>query len=309
MGQAAHLHRRRVRAVQHGRAQPFDRAVLLVGLLQPPQAVQGGVTAGVHRGERGGLARVDRRKRGGQQRMDQRVVADQRGLAGGPPQQPHHLAPLGGIGDRADGRQVLLRRGREQLRHPGQPPRHGQLQGAPPPGLEPAQHRLADPVVPEPHRRMRPGLGHQQALLESGRQRLVHRTGRLAGGGLQHAELGTPAQARHRLQHGPGLLRQGGGTRRQQPGHLGPAQVRAHRRLVPPPPGGRRGQQAVAAQRVEQLYRLIRVAARVRLDHRGQARGRGPVHAQHLGDHRGQARARQAAQPQVPHRGLIEPAG
>lgn len=29
MGQAAHLYRRRVRAVQHGRAQPFDRAVYL----------------------------------------------------------------------------------------------------------------------------------------------------------------------------------------------------------------------------------------------------------------------------------------
>jgi hypothetical protein len=36
VGHAAHLHRRRVRAVHHGRARPFDRAVHLVGLLQPP---------------------------------------------------------------------------------------------------------------------------------------------------------------------------------------------------------------------------------------------------------------------------------
>ena len=125
----------------------------------------------------------------------------------------------------------------------------------------------------------------------------------LAGGGLQHAELSAAAQAGHRLQHGPGLLRQGGGRRRQQPGHLGPAQVRAHRRLIPPPPGRCRSQQAIAAQRVEQLHRLVRVAARMRLDHRGQARGRGLVHAQHLGDHRGQARLRQVAQPQMPHPG------
>ena len=85
--------------------------------------------------------------------------------------------------------------------------------------------------------------------------------------------------------------------------------MRAHRRLVPPPPGGRRGQQAVAAQRVEQLHGLVRVAARMRLDHLGQARHRGPVHAQHLGDHGGQARLRQVAQPQVPHRGLVPPPG
>jgi len=47
----------------------------------------------------------------------------------------------------------------------------------------------------------------------------------------------------------------------------------------------------------------------MRLDHLGQALRRGPVRAQHIGDHGGQARARQVAQPQVPHRGLIEPAG
>ena len=215
MGQAAHLERRRVRTVQNGGAQPFDRGVHLVRLLQPPQAVKRGVTAGVHFGERAGLTRLDRPKRGGQQRMHQRVVPGQHGLAGGAPQQPHHLALLRGINDRIGHRQVLLRRDREQLRHRRQPPRHGQLHGAPPPGLQPAQDRLADPVVPEPHRRMCPGLCHQQALIEGGCQRLIHHVGRLAGGGLQQAQLGPAAQARHRLRHLPGLLRQGGSARRQ----------------------------------------------------------------------------------------------
>ena len=87
------------------------------------------------------------------------------------------------------------------------------------------------------------------------------------------------------------------------------AQVRAHGRRVPPPPAGRRGQQPVAAQRVEQLHRLVRVAGRVRLDHLGQARRRGRGHVQHLRHHGDRAGDRQVVQPQLLHPGLIPPPG
>ena len=83
--------------------------------------------------------------------------------------------------------------------------------------------------------------------------------------------------------------------------------MRAHGRGVPPPPGGRRGQHAVAAQRVEQLHRLVRIAGRVRLDQLGQGRRRGRIHVQHLGDHGDQTRHGQVVQPQVPHPGLLAP--
>ena len=78
--------------------------------------------------------------------------------------------------------------------------------------------------------------------------------------------------------------------------------------VVPPPPGGRRGQHAVAAQRVEQLHRLVRIAGRVRFDQLDQARRRGRVHVQHLRDHGDQSSdTRQVVQPQVPHPGLLAP--
>ena len=89
-----------------------------------------------------------------------------------------------------------------------------------------------------------PGSDHQQALVERGRQPLLHHARRLAGGGLQQAQLGPPAQTRHRLHQLPRRRRHGRDPRRQQPGHLGPAQVRAHGRGVPPPPGGGRRQHA-----------------------------------------------------------------
>jgi len=87
------------------------------------------------------------------------------------------------------------------------------------------------------------------------------------------------------------------------------AQGSPYRRVVPPPPGRCPGQQAIAAQRVEQLYRLIRIAVCARLDRLGQARGRRPVNTQDFGDHGDQVRARQVGQRQALHRGLIEPAG
>ncbi len=161
----------------------------------------------------------------------------------------------------------------------------------------------------EPHRLMRPGLCHQEALAEGGRQSLVYHARWFAGGGLQQAHFGSPAKAGHRLHHLPGRRRHRGSTRGQQPGSLRLAQVSAHRRRIPPPPGGRRGQHAVAAQRVEQLQRLIRIAMRVRGDHLGQARRRRRVHVEHLRSHGDKTRDGQVCQPQVPHSGLFTPPG
>ena len=152
VGQAAHLHRRRVRALQGGGAQPLDGAVLLVRLVQAPDAEQGGVPAGVHLHQRGGLARVDQPQRARQERVHQGVLADQRRLVGGAAQQPHHPSALRRIVDRVGHRQVLLGRDGEQLRHLGQPPRHGQLQGLSPRRIQPGQNRLAEAVVAKPHR-------------------------------------------------------------------------------------------------------------------------------------------------------------
>jgi hypothetical protein len=66
VAEAAHLHRRRVRAIQRGRAQFLDGAVLLVRLLKPRQAEQRGVPAGAHLDAGGGVGRVDQPQRGRQ---------------------------------------------------------------------------------------------------------------------------------------------------------------------------------------------------------------------------------------------------
>src|SRR3954454_13477116 len=54
VAQAAHLHARRVDALQGGGAQLLDGAVLLVRLVQAPDAEQGGMPDGAYLGERGG---------------------------------------------------------------------------------------------------------------------------------------------------------------------------------------------------------------------------------------------------------------
>ena len=146
--------------------------------------------------------------------MNLAVIPHQRGLFGGAAQQCHHRRALPGVGDRVDDREVLLGGDGEQLRSDRQPPRHRQVQAVPPLGINLGEDRFTDAVVTESHRVMGPGLGHQNDLFEGRCQALFHHFGRLGGRGRQHAELGSPAQTRHRLQHVPGGGRQG-----RQPGH------------------------------------------------------------------------------------------
>jgi hypothetical protein len=168
-------------------------------------------------------------------------------VVGGAAQQLHCLLSLGGVVDGVDYGQVLFGGDREQLRHPGQSPRHGQLQCASPMRVEPAQDRLAGAVVAEPHRLVGARFDHQDALVEGRRQQLFHDTRRLAGRGLQHPDRDTPAETRHRLQQLPGPRRYGLDARREQLADLGAAQMGVHGRRVPPPPGGGWGEHAVAA--------------------------------------------------------------
>jgi hypothetical protein len=160
----------------------------------------------------------------------------------------------------------------------------------------------------KPHRLMRTGLGHQQALLQGRCQRQVHHARRFADGDLQRAQLGRPAQARHRLQRRPRLRRQHLKTRGRQPGHLGRAQVGAQYRHVPCRPARRRRGQAVAAQCVQQFCCVIRIAARVRSDDLCQLGRHGLVHVQHLGDHGDEAGDRQVGQPHRFRSGRFPPA-
>jgi hypothetical protein len=156
---------------------------------------------------------------------------------------------LGGVTDRVDDRQVLLRRHREQLGHRRQPARQGELQPAPALRLDTAKDRLADAVVAEPHRLLRSGLHDQQAVLDGRRQVIRHV--RRVGRDPQQAQLGPPAQAGHRLHRGPGLFRHGRETRLLHLRVLRPVQAGTHGLGLPAPPSGGRRQDAVAAQRVE----------------------------------------------------------
>ena len=308
IGQAPHLQGRRARPFCSAAAQPLDPAVLLVGVLETTETEEGGVPRGVHAYERRGVVDVDKPQRGGHERLHHGVVADQPRLVGGAVQHRHHLTALGRILDRVDDRQVLLGGHGVQLRHGDQPPRQVQLERASPLGVEPAQDRLADPVMPEPHRDTLAGLDDQEALVEGGRERPVDLRRRRAGRDPQDADLGAPAEARHRLDDQLGLGRHRRHARRQGPGHLGPAQAHAHGSPVPAPPGGRRSQRAGAAQRVEQLDDLVRIARGVLVD-RGRQIGRGSrVDAEHVGDHRHDAWRSQVLQVQVPDRRLGSPA-
>ena len=177
-------------------------------------------------------------------------------------------------------------------------------------GSSPRKDRLADAVVAEPHRLMRPGLRHQQALVEGGRQRLLHHARRFAGGGLQQAQLGPPAQTRHRLHQPPATAP--AGPRPAPPAARPPRSGPGGRAPPPRPTATRRPSRPARPSRRSALssstvsYGLPR---RVRVDHLGQARRRGRVHVQHLGDHGDEAGRRQVVQPQVPHSGLFPPPG
>ena len=240
------------------------------------------------------VSRVDQPQRGRQQRVHQRVVADQRRLVGGAPQQPHHLAPLRRVVDRVDHRQVLLGRDREQLRHPGQPPRQGQLQGASPRRVQPAQDRLADPVVAEPHRRHA-----RRAPSPAGPRR-----GR-APAAVPPRAAGSPVAACSRLSSarpprhaiassscrdaaGMASTRAASSPATSDWPRCARTAASSHRH-----PPAVAVSSAVAAQRVEQLHGLVRIAARVRLDHLDQAAPRrpGPRAASRPPSRRGSARA------------------
>jgi hypothetical protein len=161
MAEAAHLQVPRVGARHHAGAQLLDRLILLIRLLQTSHAVERGVASGPQRDERGRLVGVGQPQRGTQQRVHQHVVADQPRLIGGASEEAHHLMALCLVGNGVDDRQVLFRRHGEQLRHPGQPPRHRQLHALPPARVQPLHDRVPDAVVAEPHRLPRPGLHHQ----------------------------------------------------------------------------------------------------------------------------------------------------
>jgi hypothetical protein len=103
------------------------------------------------------------------------VIADDPRLVRGALEQVDHLTPLVRVLDGPDHRRVLLGRDREQLLHPGEPPRQLELQGLSLVGAQGAQDRVPNPIVAEPHGRLRPGIHHQQALLERGSQGLVGR--------------------------------------------------------------------------------------------------------------------------------------
>ena len=303
VAEAAHLQVPRVGARHHAGAQRLDRPVLLVRLLQASHAVERGVASGPQRDERGRLVGVGQLQRGAQQRVHQHVVADQPRLVGGAPEEAHHLTALRLVVDGVDDRQVLLRRHREQLRHPGQPPRHRQLHGLPPPRVQPLHDRVPDAVVAEPHRLSRPGLHHQQALVQRRRQSLRQRGRRLAGRRLHDAQVDLPAEAGHDLRRRPRAGRQGLDPRHQQLGRLGPAEVGADRRDVPPPPGGGRGDEPLAAQGVEQLHGLVRVAVGMRCDRLDELRRRTPVRVHHLGDQADRGGHGQVVEVQVLHVG------
>ena len=288
--EAVHLHRRGIGALQRRGGEALDHEVLGVRLIQTRQAVQRGVAGSVRLDQRGGFTWVDQAQGCCQQRVHQPVVADQRGLVGRAPKQVRHPSPLRRVVERVDHGQVLLGRDGEELRLGGEPPCHRQLDAASPRWRKPGHDRLMDAVVAEAHRLTPPRLHHQEAVVEGGRQPFLHDAGGLAAGGLQNAQLGPPSEACHRLDHLPRRHRQGVDARRRYARGLGLVEMTPDRRVVPPPSRGRGRQQPVAAQSIEQLDGLVRVAGRLALDRPDEA-GRGVAfHVQRLGDHRDEAR-------------------
>ena len=267
--------------------QPLDRAVLLVRLVQAPQAVQGGVAAGVHLDQRGGLARVDQPQRGGQQRVHQRVVADQRapGRRRAAAAPPPDAAPRG-------------RRPRRPPAGTARPrPRTAPARAASRRamascrsrrrcGSSPPQDRLADPVVAEPHRLSRPGLDHQQALVEGGRQRLrpprrPARRSRSAAGSARPARPGTPSPPPAAATR-PAAPRPGAASSRPASDRPRCARTAAASHRHPPAVAVSTPSRRSALSSSTVSYGL---PGGVRVDHLDQVRRRGRVHVQHLRDH------------------------
>ena len=85
------------------------------------------------------------------------------------------------------------------------------------------------------------------------------------------------------------------------------AHKRAHCGGVPPPTVGCRRQDAVAAQRVEQLDDLIRITAGEWLGQLGKGRSPRPVDVQHLSDHAQGAGFGQIFQPHTPYSRMLPP--
>ena len=267
------------------------------------------MAAGAHLQHRGGISGVDQPQRGGQQRVHRRVVAAQPRLVGSLPEQGHDAAPLRRFLDLVDDREVLLRSDREALRHGGQSTGDRQLPGTSLLPAQTVQEHCADAVVPKSPRLARPGVDHEQAFLERGREQLLDRVRRLAGRGLQQGQLRSPAQTRHRLDHLPGPRRHPRDARPEQLGDLGPSQPITSRPVVPLPAVSGWRQHAVALQCVEQLDGAVRVATRVRLDRRHQPRRPRAIRVQHVGDHLDEARFGQVVQRDLSHSALVAPSG
>ncbi len=153
--------------------QALDGPVLLVGLVQAPDAVQGGQPAAVQLDPLVGVLDVDQPERALQQGVHLRVVGDRLRLLGGAAQQRDRLPAFPRVEDlRRPGQgQELPGRRREEIGRRRQPPRRRQPQVAQWPGADPGEHRVPDPVVPEPDGRRSSGLRDQDAVGNGRRER------------------------------------------------------------------------------------------------------------------------------------------
>ena len=104
-GERVHLNRGGRRTVDDVGPQVLDGPVLLVGLVQPADAVQGGQPAAVQLDPLGGVLDADQPERALQQGVHLRVVGDRPRLLGGAAQQLDHLPAFPRV---------------EDLRRPGQ---------------------------------------------------------------------------------------------------------------------------------------------------------------------------------------------
>ena len=284
VGQAADLERGGLDPAQGRRGAALDVGIDPVPLLEAPQTVERGVPLGLQRQAKRPVGSPGRLRQQGERRRQEpfRLLEVHRaGPGGGPAEQLQRPALLLGVAERAPGRQVLLRRLALEAGLRRQPARQIEVQKGLALPAYPAAGRLLHPVVPEAQRS--PLLqGEDESLLQGGGEPLFQRLRRHPRGQGQKVGSHLPPEQGHHLQEFLGRRREPLQALLQEFHHVPLPQVAADGPLLPAPAALPRQQGPFAPERVDELHRVVGVAAGARRYAPGQLERLLRLQAQHL---------------------------